>query len=359
MDDPLAKTRIVHSRGSHLVLEKSFCPRQYGVLIPETSDGRVLFLLPWLQGTLVGTTDSRVKDYVQHPYPEVSDVSLIKKEIEELYPILREKNSDRFIQSNWAGLRPLVLDDAAQNDPSIMTKSGELKENINTSKLSRLHVLESSASGLISMMGGKWTIYRRMGEDAVNAALDHIAETNQNTTPELANIENLKEKTTYYLPLFGDYRKREVAKHDFDEKIDHTIYHKTLVNQLENKRVVEDLDYLNYLSRTYGRRSFDILNMIAQNRELKERVHPSHSLTRAEVLYFTRYEQVVSPLDLLLRRSRMGFLDSLSAEECLPTVVDIIGDEYEWDDARKKSEYQSNLEIFQKMKFANIQNDVY
>jgi glycerol-3-phosphate dehydrogenase len=237
-----------------------------------------------------------------------------------------------------------------------MTKSGELREKINTAKLSRSHVLESSQSGLISIMGGKWTIYRRMGEDAVNAALDHIAQVEPKYLP---NLEEVKNKTTYYLPLLGDYRNRNIASNEFSEKIDHTIYHKTLVNKLEEKKVVEDLSYLNYLSRNYGKRSFDILNMISNDRDLKEQVHPNHKMTKAEVLYFTRYEQVVSPLDLLLRRSRLGFVDSASAEESLPIVIDIIGNEYGWDDNKKKSEYLANLELFKKMKFANISQDTF
>ena len=159
--------------------------------------------------------------------------------------------------------------------------------------------------------------------------------------------------------MFGDYRKRNVGESEFPEKIDHGIYHKTLVSKLENEKIVDDLDYLNYLSRNYGRRSFDILTMIKQDRDLKDRIHPSFPMTKAEVLYYTRYEQIVTPLDLLLRRSRMGFTDALSAEESLPNVIEIIGNEYGWDKTRKKAEYESNLQMFKKMKFSNIKKDVY
>lgn len=68
MDDPLAKQRIVCSKGTHLVLDSSFCPREYGILIPKTKDGRVLFILPWLYGTLIGTTDELMKEPVIHPF---------------------------------------------------------------------------------------------------------------------------------------------------------------------------------------------------------------------------------------------------------------------------------------------------
>lgn len=103
------------------------------------------------------------------------------------------------------------------------------------------------------------------------------------------------------------------------------MYLKTLVNKLEQKRVVDDLGYLNYLSRSYGRRAFDILNIISGDRELKERIHPNHHLSKAEVMYLAKYEQVVTPLDILLRRSRIGFVDAKGAEECLPQVIDIMG----------------------------------
>ena len=211
MDDPFAKTRIVHARGSHVVLDRSFCPRDYGVLLPSTSDGRVMFILPWMSGTMVGTTDDMIKEGVLHPVPESSDLNWIMTELSDFYPKLKELNTNDLIKSNWSGIRPLVLDDAAQNDPSIMTKTGELRENIKTSKLSRLHVLERSKSGLISIMGGKWTIFRKMGEDAVNSALDHIKEhkLKKDLTPD--QFEAIRKRSTYYLPLMGDYRVRTVS----------------------------------------------------------------------------------------------------------------------------------------------------
>lgn len=71
MDDPLAKQRIVFAKGTHIVLDSSFCPRDYGILIPKTKDGRVLFILPWLHGTVIGTTDDQVPEPVIHPTPTV------------------------------------------------------------------------------------------------------------------------------------------------------------------------------------------------------------------------------------------------------------------------------------------------
>ena len=70
MVDPLAKRRVIPSRGTHVSVPSTFCPRDFGLLIPKTSDGRVMFVLPWQDATMVGTTDDQVKEAVQHPYPE-------------------------------------------------------------------------------------------------------------------------------------------------------------------------------------------------------------------------------------------------------------------------------------------------
>lgn len=287
---------------------------------------------------------------LEHPLILNLDVKQIENNVADAYPKLAEKGLQHYILSNWTGIRPLVLDDNAQNDPEIMNRSGNVKGAIKTSALARTHLTERFPSGLVSIMGGKWTIYRQMGEDGLNAVLDHFEE---NGLMSQDKIDEARNRSTENLKLMGDYRRKEITGQKV-RKIDFDIYHKNLVNQLSNNGVVDDLATLNHFARKYGVRTYDILNIMKNNPDLKEKVHKEYMLTKAEILYFTKYEHSVSPMDILLNRSRIAFYDSESAYALIPHVIDVMGDYHGWDVERKKAEHKSSLEIFEKMNFFNI-----
>ena len=236
-----------------------------------------------------------------------------------------------------------------------MTPSGELRGKINTAVLARTHFLEKSDSGLISIMGGKWTIYRKMGEDAVYAALDDLQA--QGALSE-AKLNQLKSRSTEHLKLLGDYRTlmRQPSTEEFDQKLDYKHYHESLVNQMIKKGGAfrDDIKMLNYLAYRFGVRAFDVLNIFEQDKKNRERFHKDFDLTRGEVLYFLQSEQVVSPMDILLRRSRLAFYDSQAALDIIPHIVDVFGDHYGWSNERKNNEYKVCAELFNNMKFLNI-----
>lgn len=257
---------------------------------------------------------------------------------------------ENYILSNWAGIRPLVLDDEAQNNPAIMSKSGNVKGKIRTADLARTHMIEKFPSGLVSVMGGKWTIYRQMGEDGVKAVLDHFEENDIKTQEE---IKKARSKSTLHLRLMGDYRKKYL-KNEKLKKTDFSLYHKILVDQLSKNQTLGDLNTLNYLARKYGVRAYDIINIMKKNPELKKKIHKDYELTKAEILYFVKYEHSVSPIDILLNRSRIAFYDSESAYSIIPHIVEIMGNFHGWDEEKKKLEYKANLEIFEQMRFFNV-----
>ncbi|HSY16683.1 MAG TPA: glycerol-3-phosphate dehydrogenase/oxidase [Candidatus Acidoferrales bacterium] len=150
LDDAAAPELLALSRGAHIVLDKSFWPGGSALIIPRTSDGRVFFAIPWHGRVLLGTTDMVVTEAVLEPRP-------LRLEIEFLLVhaarYLAEAPKARDILSAFAGLRPLV-------------KSGTGK----TSKMSRSHEVVVAPSGLVSLIGGKWTTSRFMAEDTVNQA---------------------------------------------------------------------------------------------------------------------------------------------------------------------------------------------
>jgi glycerol-3-phosphate dehydrogenase len=151
MDEPDAKTIIAPSQGAHLVLPKAFLPGESAIMVPQTSDGRVLFAVPWHDCVVVGTTDTSVDHIEVEPRPMDEEIGFILTNASK-YLSKRPSRSD--VLSVFAGLRPLV-------------KVGDAKS---TAALSRDHTILISNSGLLTIAGGKWTTYRKMAEDAVTQA---------------------------------------------------------------------------------------------------------------------------------------------------------------------------------------------
>jgi glycerol-3-phosphate dehydrogenase len=166
IDEPGKSPVLSLSQGTHLVLDKSFLPGDTAILVPETSDGRVLFAVPWHQQLIIGTTDMPVGSPSAEPVPKTEEISFI---LENIGRYLAEDPTTKDVKSIFSGLRPLVRGNAAS-----------------TAALSRDHYIEVSESGLISITGGKWTTYRKMAEDVLKIAIQ------QNKIPDRECItENL------------------------------------------------------------------------------------------------------------------------------------------------------------------------
>ncbi|MEP6946683.1 MAG: glycerol-3-phosphate dehydrogenase/oxidase [Acidobacteriota bacterium] len=151
LSEPAAKPIITMSQGIHLVFGGRFLPTKSAVLIPKTSDGRVLFCIPWLGSTLIGTTDTPVDSAELEPHALEAEIDFVLKTASDY---LEPKPTRNDIMSVFAGIRPLVKNAGARN----------------TASLSRGHMIEIDDAGLLTITGGKWTTYRRMAEDAVDQA---------------------------------------------------------------------------------------------------------------------------------------------------------------------------------------------
>jgi glycerol-3-phosphate dehydrogenase len=151
--DPTADKMISPSQGIHLVFEKSFLRGTSALMVPRTSDGRVLFAIPWHEHTLVGTTDTPIAEPSYEPKPLAEEIDFILETAAQ-YLSRPPKRSD--VLSVYVGIRPLVK---ADNHAS------------KTSSLSRDHVIHVDNSGLLTLTGGKWTTYRHMAEDCVDHAI--------------------------------------------------------------------------------------------------------------------------------------------------------------------------------------------
>ena len=150
MADPAAETLVVTSQGIHLVFDRSFLKGDTALMVPRTSDGRVLFVIPWHEHAVAGTTDTPLDAPSLEPRPLDEEIEFI---LETAARYLTRPPTRADVLAVYVGLRPLV--------------KGEGK----TSALSRDHVIHVDTSGLLTITGGKWTTYRHMAEDCVDHAI--------------------------------------------------------------------------------------------------------------------------------------------------------------------------------------------
>ena len=189
-DNPKLKPIISPSQGIHIVLPKLFMPSKSAILVPHTEDGRVIFLVPWHDCVILGTTDTPVNKPLLEPKAKKQEIDFLLKEAGKY---LSKAPTKKDILSIFVGLRPLV-------------KSGNAK---NTKALSRDHTILVSTSQLITITGGKWTTYRKMAEDVINKAISignlpkRPCETK--TLPLHGYQENID--PTAHFSTYGSYRK--------------------------------------------------------------------------------------------------------------------------------------------------------
>ncbi len=153
MDDENVKSIIAPSRGTHIVLDKSFLPGDNAIMVPHTSDGRILFAIPWLNHVIVGTTDVEIDEPTLEPVADQDEIDFLLNTASK-YLVKDPSRTD--ILSVFSGIRPLV------------TKGDEES----SAAISREHTVLISRSGLITVAGGKWTTYRKMAEDTIDQAIE-------------------------------------------------------------------------------------------------------------------------------------------------------------------------------------------
>lgn len=278
MDDKNAKKMLDLSSGIHIVLDKKYLPSNEGLMIPKTEDGRVLFILPWMGKCLVGTTDESTK-LSEHPEVSSKDIDYILKHLEIYFDLKIDKKE---ILSSWSGIRPLVAPD----------------KDADTSSIVRDHVISSSNSGLVSIIGGKWTTYRKMAEETVDYVISSF------------ELEDKKCKTKT-LKLFGSVNYDKAAN---IETIDKNIS--------------------NHLIAMYGDKALKVYNSVPN----VEKLHDNYAYINAEVIYCIRNEFVQKPLDFLVRRTSLALIDKHAAKELIEKVSVIMQEELSWSNEKLSDE---------------------
>ncbi|XP_076044553.1 glycerophosphate oxidase 1 isoform X3 [Oratosquilla oratoria] len=310
MDNQSTKTICAPSLGVHITLPDYYSPEQMGLLDPNTSDGRVIFFLPWEGRTIAGTTDTPCS--VSHnPVPTEDDIQFILKEVKNyLSPDVEVRRGD--VLSAWAGIRPLV------QDPN----------KTNTQSIARNHIVHISDSGLVTIAGGKWTTYRSMAVEAMDAAIESagLQPVHVESQTDGLLLEGAHGWTpTMFIRLVQDFGlESDVAKH---------------------------------LAHTYGDRAYSVAKLAALTGKrwpiVGRRLHSEFPYIDAEVRYACR-EYAATAVDIIARRLRLAFLNAQAAEEALTTIVSIMAEELNWSEKEKLHNYKSALEFLQQDMGQNV-----
>ncbi|KAL7948806.1 FAD dependent oxidoreductase domain-containing protein [Trichoderma barbatum] len=319
MDDPSRMTLVAPASGAHVMLPGSVCPNGMGMLEAATSDGRVVFVLPWQGYTVAGTTDNAC-EIEKEPVAQKEDVDFILTEVNKLLkPGSKLGQSD--ILATWSGIRPLVRDPNAKNTESLV----------------RSHLVTVSASGLLTCAGGKWTTYRQMAEDAVDEAIKTF-----NLAPSAVALPDISGAGLPGLQTTGHCMTKDVlllGAHG---------YSTSLASQLMEAHHV-DADVAYHLAHNYGDRAWAVLS--ASN-STTTRLIPALPFIEAEIRHGVRSEAACTAADLISRRTRLAFLDIENALRALPRVIDVMAEELKWSSERKQHEWKEAISFFKSMGLA-------
>jgi glycerol-3-phosphate dehydrogenase len=280
MDAPGARSIIRPSQGIHLVLHQSFLQSKDAIMIPHTDDGRVLFAIPWYQNVIVGTTDTPISTHSLEPRALESEINFVLNTAGK-YLSKNPLRSD--VLSVFAGLRPL----AASDDNTEKTK-----------EISRGHKVVISDSGLVSVIGGKWTTYRKMAEDT----LSKISR-NKMLPFKKCITENLK--------IHG-YQKPATPA-----------------------------DSLSF----YGTDKAGIKMLMEENETWDKPLAEGVNITEAQVIWAIRHEMARTVEDVLARRTRLLFIDAKAAWDLAPVVAEIMKEELKETEQWKEKQIASFVEL--------------
>ncbi|MCH2133197.1 MAG: glycerol-3-phosphate dehydrogenase/oxidase [Phycisphaerales bacterium] len=264
MDDAESESVVEPSRGVHLVLDQSFLKGDTAIMVPHTDDGRVLFVIPWHERCLVGTTDEKAPEPILEPRASDQEVEFILRNAAR-YLARDPQRSD--VLSVFAGLRPLVK-----------------HEKQATKKISREHEVLVSRGGLVTIIGGKWTTFRRMAADVMDHAID------------VGGLERQPCRTED-LHLRGWLDREDPA-----------------------------MPSENWL-RVYGADAGEVMGVCDEVDGGRELLHEHLPYPRGVAVHATRFELARTVEDVLARRTRALLLDAAAASECAEDVARLMAGE--------------------------------
>jgi glycerol-3-phosphate dehydrogenase len=357
LDEPDAEPLLAPSQGVHLVLDRRFLPGDSAVLVPHTDDGRVLFAVPWLGRVVVGTTDTPVASVALEPRPLPQEIEFLLAHAGR-YLTGHPRRED--VLSCFAGLRPLVAGGpgaggaggpagaggasgtgggggpagaagASGRGGAPGGGGGEGGIHSPTAALRRDHLLQVSASGLVTITGGKWTTYRRMGEDAIDAA---------------AAVAGLPDRpsVTATLRLHGAPVAPATAGAE-EAAEDEASAPRTAHRPAAARGPAPGPGTPDAVASAYGADAAELERLIAERPELAEPLHPRLPYRAGEVVWAARHEMARSVEDALARRTRALLLDARASAEAAPLAAALLAGELGRDEAWQRRQVTAYREL--------------
>lgn len=305
-------TLVRPSKGVHLVVPKAAIESSVGLILRTQKS--VLFVLPWGHHWLIGTTDTDWPYDKARPVATAADIDYL---LGELNSVLAKPVYPTDVEAVFAGLRPLVAGVGVVRGPgeANAARLDKMGQGAATTKLSREHAVGRPRPGLVVVSGGKYTTYRVMAMDAINAAVEE------------GGFVGTPGALTDQVPLFGaegfwprwHQRARLAAAHGLSQA---TVEH---------------------LLRRYGGAVDEVLAMVDADRSLARPIDGAEEYLRAEIVYGVTHEGARHLEDLMLRRSRIGVQTISGGEACAEEVADLAAPLLGWDETAKNAELEDYL----------------
>jgi len=317
LDEPTVQEIVAPSSGVHVILPGYFAPSNMGLIDPSTSDGRVIFFLPWQGNTIAGTTDAAT-DITPNPIAGEEEIEWILKEISNyLAPEIKVRRGD--VLAAWSGIRPLVRNPKAKR----------------TEGLVRNHLITTSESGLITIAGGKWTTYRQMAEETVDEALKEFGlKTSAVANPPRVSGTEIRDTTATLDGSCQTQSVRLAGAHGFSKTL--------FINLIQHYGI--ETEVAKHLTSSYGDRAWTVA-ALCDPTETRfpirgRRISALYPYVDGEVRYAVRHEYAQTAVDVVARRTRLAFLNAQATLEALPTVIDLMAEELGWSKARQEKEWE-------------------
>ncbi|KAL2755833.1 hypothetical protein ACRALDRAFT_2105894 [Sodiomyces alcalophilus JCM 7366] len=326
MDDPSCRPIVAPSSGVHIVLPGYYSPAKMGLIDPSTSDGRVIFFLPWQGNTIAGTTDDPCPIAAQ-PLPDEKSIEWILQEIRQyLSPDIVVRRGD--VLAAWSGIRPLVKDPKAKNTESLV----------------RNHLIDIAPSGLVTCAGGKWTTYRQMAEECVDATIREfgLQPRPYGDAPRISGTDAVDDGAI----LDGScqtHHVRLIGAHGFSKTL--------FINVIQHFGL--ETEVAKHLTESYGDRAWAVAALCAPTAKRfparGHRISELYPFVDGEIRYAVRHEYAQTAVDVLARRTRLAFLSAQAALEALPRTIDVMAEELRWDKNRQDLEWKETVAFLESM----------
>ncbi|AYU80177.1 glycerol-3-phosphate dehydrogenase (FAD-dependent), mitochondrial [Leishmania infantum JPCM5] len=277
--------------GTHIVIDRKYCPREREAMVVPSNDGRVVFAIPWLGGCLLGTTDHTCDVQSNPPVPQ-ADVDFL---LENIRPFIGSVPPEA-VKSAWTGIRPLAI-------PKAQKLRGGGTQNI-----VREHVIAvDPKSHVLNITGGKWTTYRKMAEEAV----DELQRT------LMKGKADFKPCCTMNLVLVGARNLDKVAS-------------------TAPLGIPEDVH--KHWRSNYGDRYGEVMAVATKDSKLMARLAKDSPVVEAEVVYAAQGEHCEHVMDFIARRTRIAFVNAEQAEQVVPRVTELMGQVKGWGNSKRNAE---------------------